>query len=62
MAGTDNATAVDLPPSIPDHEMLRRIGSGACGEVWLARKAVGTPRAVKIVLRNQHAAAESFER
>ncbi len=36
---------------IPDHEMLRRIGSGSYGEVWLARSATGTLRAIKIVDR-----------
>jgi len=25
------------PPAIPDHELLRRIGGGSYGEVWLAR-------------------------
>lgn len=36
---------------IPDHELLRPIGKGAYGEVWLARSALGTLRAVKIVTR-----------
>jgi hypothetical protein len=37
------------PPHIPDHELLRRIGGGSYGEVWLARSVMGTFRAVKIV-------------
>ncbi|MBN2506492.1 MAG: protein kinase [Verrucomicrobia bacterium] len=36
-------------PSVPDHELLRCIGRGAYGEVWLARNVMGTHRAVKIV-------------
>ena len=51
-------TADDIPgahgvtrPTFPDHELLYRIGIGAYGEVWLARNALGTLRAVKIVYR-----------
>jgi WD40 repeat protein len=39
------------PPVIPDHELIRRIGRGSYGEVWLARSALGTWRAVKVVHR-----------
>src|SRR5439155_2056865 len=39
------------PPIIPDHQMLRRIGHGSYGEVWLARNIMGLYRAVKIVHR-----------
>jgi len=38
-------------PTISDHQLLLRIGSGSYGEVWLARNALGTLRAVKIVKR-----------
>ena len=37
------------PPVVPDHELIRLIGGGASGEVWLARNVLGTYRAVKIV-------------
>jgi len=37
------------PPSIPEHQIMRRIGSGGSGEVWLARHTFGAYRAVKIV-------------
>jgi serine/threonine protein kinase len=47
---------------IPDHELLRCIGRGTYGEVWLARNAVGTPRAVKIVRRDRFDHAVDFER
>ena len=37
---------------IPDHELLRPIGRGSYGEVWLARNVLGEYRAVKIIRRD----------
>lgn len=39
-------------PQIPDHDIVRQIGSGAYGEVWLAKSLTGAWRAVKIVWRD----------
>ena len=50
------------PPRVPDHELLRRIGRGAYGEVWLARSVTGTFRAVKIVHRQSFDHDRPFER
>ncbi|MBI3851272.1 MAG: hypothetical protein HY298_13510 [Verrucomicrobia bacterium] len=50
------------PPAIPDHELLRRIGGGSYGEVWLARSVMGTYRAVKIVHRHSFEHDRPFER
>jgi serine/threonine protein kinase len=49
-------------PHIPDLELLRSIGSGSYGEVWLARSILGTYRAVKIVQRKAFRDEEAFER
>jgi tetratricopeptide (TPR) repeat protein len=46
-----SAASPRLPPSVPDHELLRCIGRGSYGEVWLARNIMGAYRAVKIVYR-----------
>ncbi len=50
------------PPPIPDHELLRRIGAGAYGQVWLARNATGAYRAVKIVHRRHFDHDGPFQR
>jgi tetratricopeptide (TPR) repeat protein len=39
------------PPVIPDYSILRRIGGGAYGEVWLARNFTGSHLAIKVVHR-----------
>jgi hypothetical protein len=49
-------------PDVPDHEMVRLIGRGSYGEVWLARNAVGTWRAVKVVYRDRFKDARPYER
>jgi eukaryotic-like serine/threonine-protein kinase len=49
-------------PPIPDHEVLRKIGGGAYGEVWLARGVTGALRAVKVVWREDFEDARGFER
>lgn len=49
-------------PAIPDHEMLRRIGSGAYGEVWIARDVLGNLHAVKILYRSSFPEAGPYER
>jgi WD40 repeat protein len=50
------------PPPIPDHELIRCIGGGSYGEVWLARNVMGTYRAVKIVHRDRFRDQRPFER
>src|ERR1051326_1095215 len=63
---TMSLTVADLaiapPPQIPDHELLRRVGEGAYGEVWLARNVMGTYRAVKIVYRRSFSDDRPYER
>ena len=61
----------DLPPEvsasasiplIPDHEVLRVIGRGAYGEIWLARSLTGAFRAVKVVYRTTFESERAFQR
>src|SRR5947208_6984311 len=49
-------------PRIADHELLRCIGRGSYGEVWLARSIMGAYRAVKIVYRETFEHERPFER
>lgn len=48
--------------TIPNYTLIRRIGKGAYGEVWIARNAVGLHHAVKIIHRKAFEFAEPFER
>src|SRR6266478_1234668 len=50
------------PPVVPDYELVRRIGRGSYGEVWLARSAAGLCHAVKIVYRKTFEHDRPFER
>ncbi len=49
-------------PIIPDHEVLRVIGRGAYGEIWLARSLTGALRAVKVVYRGTFESERAFQR
>jgi len=55
-------TAVAVAPAVPDHELIRVIGSGSGGEVWLARNVLGMCRAVKVVYARAFEKRRSFER
>ena len=48
--------------SIPDYELLRSIGHGAYGEVWLARNVTGSFVALKVVSRAAFDYDRPFER
>jgi WD40 repeat protein len=41
------------PPKIPDYELLKPIGRGSYGEVWLARSVTGVFRIIKVVRRDR---------
>jgi WD40 repeat protein len=63
--GSLGSTVADIPrvhPAIPNHELLRRIGEGSYGEVWLARTVMGRYRAVKIVYRRSFEDERPYER
>jgi serine/threonine protein kinase len=49
-------------PVVPDHQVLRVIGRGAYGEIWLARTLTGALRAVKIVYRSTFESERAFRR
>ena len=38
----DDIGTRDARPTIPDYEVLRQIGGGSYGDVWLVRSLLGT--------------------
>lgn len=64
-----NGPTPDLPrpesegvPSIPDYELIRIIGRGSYGDVWLAKGLTGVYRAIKIIWRDRFQDARPYER
>ncbi len=51
-----------VKPAVTDHTLIRCVGRGSYGEVWLARSVLGTYRAVKILYRAAFSDAKPFER
>ena len=49
-------------PVVADHVLIRRIGAGAYGDVWLARNVTGVDRAVKVVWRARFEHERTYER
>jgi serine/threonine protein kinase len=49
-------------PRIPEYEIVRCIGHGSYGEVWLARSVLGEFRAVKVVYRDSFDHDKPYER
>ncbi len=47
---------------VPNYEMLRWIGRGSYGDVWLARSVTGKWRAVKLVQWERFDSDRPFER
>src|SRR5436309_4791410 len=49
-------------PIVPDHEVLKLIGAGAFGEVWLARNVMGVYRAIKVIRKSKFDSEKPFLR
>lgn len=49
-------------PIVPEHELIRLIGSGSSGQVWLAKNSMGFFRAVKIVYESSFRHRRPFDR
>jgi serine/threonine protein kinase len=60
-AAAGAAKRAEVPP-VPDHEMVRCVGKGAYGEVWLAEDMIGKFKAVKLIRRAAFTDQAPFER
>jgi len=59
---SDSAECNHPAPEIPRYQLLRRIGGGSYGEVWLARNIMGAGRAVKGIYRDSIELERAFDR
>lgn len=50
------------PPNIPEYKLLRLIGQGSYGDVWLAQGVTGIYRAIKIVWRRRFVETSPYNR
>jgi serine/threonine protein kinase len=50
------------PPRIPDYEVLRVIGRGSYGTIWLGRTLTGQLRAIKVIDRATFESERAFQR
>ena len=48
-------------PQIPDHDLIRSIGRGAYGEIWLATTLTGAFRAVKVLFPDGETSYREFD-
>ena len=55
-------TAARKDFEIPDHELIRQIGRGSYGDIWLARSLTGTYRAIKVIFRERFETDHAFAR
>jgi hypothetical protein len=65
MADPQNANGMiveERPPTVPDHELLKCIGRGSYGTVWLARSVLGAFRAVKVIRRRSFVDQRPYDR
>lgn len=61
-SGRGVAVAKTIVPTIADYDLIRQIGQGSYGDVWLARGLTGNFRAIKVVYRDRFPDADPFER
>jgi serine/threonine protein kinase len=61
LAGVADGT-IEFLHTVPDHQLLKNVGRGGYGEVWLARNVLGSYRAAKIVFRKKFKQSEPYER
>ena len=52
---------MSFSPKIPDYDLIKLIGEGGFGQIWMGKDALGLYRAIKIIRYDDSKSLESYQ-